>query len=228
MRIHENDFIFNHIHKNLNIEYDLAIQEYINVGLQSADKLLNIAKDLHINTSTSNILDFASGYGCVARHFFDKTKSENFYCVDIHDEAISFLKDEIKVKAIKSSPIPEQFDLEARFDFIFVLSFFSHMPKSTFERWLVKLASLLTNKGFLLFTTHGMVSVDIIGSVDLDESGFWFAPNSEQLDLNFNEYGTTVSSFSFIYNLLEKNNMQLVYYKQGDWWGHQDTYIVKI
>jgi hypothetical protein len=50
--------------------------------------------------------------------------------------------------------------------------FISHMPKTTFGRWLKQLFSLVRPGGYLIFTTHGLVSSTIIPGVQFDDSGF--------------------------------------------------------
>ncbi len=58
------------------------------------------------------------------------------------------------VESYLSSPVPEQLTLPSQ-DVIFAHSFFSHMPETTWARWLKALANALAPRGVLIFTTPG-------------------------------------------------------------------------
>ena len=85
--------------------------------------------------SPFKLLEFASGYGCVTRHI-KKNPDYDVVSCDIHPQAVDFLRSRIDVKAIQSMHVPEEFAPVDKFDVVFALSFFSHMPKSSFGRWL--------------------------------------------------------------------------------------------
>ena len=68
---------------------------------------------------------------------------------------MNFTKDVLGVESYLSSPVPEQLTLPPR-DVIFAHSFFSHMPETTWARWLKALANALAPRGVLIFTTHGV------------------------------------------------------------------------
>ena len=65
---------------------------------------------------------------------------------DIHSEAIDFLDRQIGVKTLQSVHLPEQFATIEKYDVVFVLSFFSHMPRSSFGRWLRALYGSLSHR----------------------------------------------------------------------------------
>ena len=77
--------------------------------------------------------------------------------------------------------------------------------------------------GFLIFTTHGMVSHANFGKPKLSKNGFRFTPRSEQLVLaheyrniiNFRQYRTQI------------DDAEQILLREGDWWGHQDIYVVR-
>jgi hypothetical protein len=74
---------------------------------------------------------------------------------DIHPEAGAFLREKLGVAAVGSVEVPEKFNLGQRFDVVFALSFFSHLPHSGWRRWLLALAEHTGPDGILIFTTHG-------------------------------------------------------------------------
>ena len=88
------------------------------------------------------LLEFASGYGCVTRHL-KKNPAYDVVSCDIHPQAVDFLSSRLKVKAIQSVHTPEEFATVDKFDVAFATSFFSHMPKSSFGRWLKALYNSL-------------------------------------------------------------------------------------
>jgi hypothetical protein len=69
----------------------------------------------HLGRGSISLLEFASGYGCVTRHLV-KDEDINLVSCAIHPQAISFLKDEFKVKAVLSRSIPEEVDLGGLYD----------------------------------------------------------------------------------------------------------------
>ena len=82
--------------------------------------------------------------------------------------------------------------------------------------------------GFLIFTTHGLASGKKLGGPIIPESGFWFAPSSEQKDLDVADYGCTLVTPAyvkrFVENILHQNIQHMA---EADWWGHQDLYVIK-
>jgi len=79
---------------------------------------------------------------------------------------------------------------------IFVSSFFSHLPRETFTRWLRQLYSLLTPVGLLCISVHDEVMLP--PGADLSDDGFYFQPSTELDDINAADYGATVVSESFM------------------------------
>lgn len=221
--VDKKDFIFHFIKNHPNHTDESAINYYFSNGLDSTIKLKNILDDYKINDGT--LLEFASGYGCLTRHMSNIISFMDITCSDIHDNAISFLTNILKFKTIKSKTIPEEL-MTNQFRVIFALSFFSHMPINTWERWLRKLFSLVQNEGILIFTCHGKTSANN-GSITIPESGFLYINNSEQKDLSFEEYGSTLTLPYFVFKCIDQlENVTHVEYLPSYWWGHQDLYII--
>jgi hypothetical protein len=86
----------------------------------------------------------------------------------------------------------------------------------------------LAPEGILLFTTHGETSRQYFPQAQPDEDGFWFEASSEQQDLDTANYGQTLTSKEFVRaRIAELPHATLVELREGDWWGHQDLYVVK-
>jgi hypothetical protein len=163
----------------------------------------------------------------VSRHL-KRYPQFDLVCCDIHANAIEFLKDQIGVKTLLSASVPEEFSALERYDVVFALSFFSHMPKSTFGRWLLALYSALKTPGYLVFTTHGLACVMDAGIAEMPPDGFFFAPVSEQKDLDTSEYGCAVVTPGFVMGeLCSTCAVDTVIYRYADWWKKQDLWIAR-
>ena len=228
--IHPKDFIYwfcaTHPLKTTESGIDLYFE---NSGV-SAGMVADLAASLgYTNDQKVKLLEFASGYGCVTRHL---TKNPWFDLVscDIHPSALEFLTNELGVKSLASASIPEQFSAPEKFDMVFALSFFSHMPKSSFGRWLKALFSVLKAPGYLAFTTHGYKSCAglKVTPEEIPADGFWFRADSEQKDLDTAEYGLSLTTPEFvigeIYRTLEA---PIALYRHGYWWTEHDLWVVK-
>jgi len=228
--VHPQDFIYwyccRHPHRTL----EDAISYYFSDGARSAAKLDGLVTELGFEPGQPiNLLEFASGYGCVTRHLNKHARWDVTSC-DIHSEAIDFLDRQIGVKTLQSARLPEQFATIEKYDVVFALSFFSHVPKSSFGRWLRALHGTLRAPGYLIFTTHGVKSCRAFGITpdDIPADGFLFWANSEQDDLDTVEYGSTLATSDFVINeIYHQVGAPIAKSKQAGWWGLQDLWVVK-
>ena len=228
--IHDHDFIFQFLVENKSFKsVNDAINYYFMDGRKSARKLSGFIGDLNpSNGENIKVLEFASGYGCVTRHFNNELPGIDITSCDIHDDAVRFIESKLEGKAILSHAVPELLKLDVQYDVVFALSFFSHMPKSTWSRWLKSLASCTKKNGYILFTTQGIESRKYFGNPELDNEGFWFKSESEQKDLDTSEYGQTIVSPKYVFSAINNLNLlELNRYYKSNWWGHQDLYIVQ-
>ena len=226
--IHEADHIFNYIANipRFPTRPD-AEREYFRNGKESAECLKALLSELSDHEPVS-LLEFASGYGCVTRHLKLALPSTRIVPCDIHREAINFIERTMRINGLLSRTVPEDADFGGQFDVVFALSFFSHMPKETWGRWLRKLVISAKLGGLIIFTTHGAKSAEMMSNPPLDAEGFWFSPNSEQADLKMADYGTTITSFKFVYaQIASIHDAQLMQFREGFWWGHQDLFILR-
>lgn len=219
--IHQKDFIF-HYHKNNPVRnLHEAVELYYHIGNDSARRLREIidkCMPLKLDNKLS-VFEFAAGYGCVTRHLNMHNELEIIPC-DIHDEAVKFMSDNLGVSAILSSTQPQNLNLERRFDVVFALSFFTHMPASTWTAWFEKLFSLVDDGGIFIFTTHGFAPWQNIGLPHIEENGFWFSPASEQKDLSTADYGCTITLPHYVLGRIRTlTDGELVFYEQKYWGG---------
>jgi hypothetical protein len=175
------------------------------------------------------VLDFASGYGCVTRHMRTVLPRAAKVACDIHPAAVKFIRNQLGTPAILSAHSPDALSVAQKFEAIFALSFFSHMPDSTWCKWLSALCSLLIPRGILIFTTHGEKSLRYFPpDVTLDENGFYFLHRSEQTDLEPSEYGSMITSRDYVQRQIDEIEvMRVAEYAEASWYGHQDTYVLR-
>jgi SAM-dependent methyltransferase len=229
-RVHEQDMIFQFLLNNPSFPSRVdAVNYYFSDGAKSALKVKDFF-DKYSEPSDQGklILEFAAGYGAVTRHAIRQLSPNVIHSCDIHRDAVEFLTNELGATSILSSNEPWNLELPAPYEFIFVLSFFSHMPNSTWGDWLKRLYSGLADKGVLLFTTHGEKSMKFFPEAVLDQNGYWFTSSSEQKDLDVAQYGQTITTKSYVQKqLAELDGAELLHYQEAGCWDHQDLYIVR-
>lgn len=230
-KIHPADFIFQFLITNPVFKDKAnAVRYYFYDGMQSAKLLNSLITELGIDTAAKpKVLEFASGYGCVSRQFANHMPDAETISCDIHQDAIDFLQNELGKPAVLSNSIPEMLELRSEFDIVFALSFFSHMPRLTWLRWLLALYARVKPNGYLIFTTQGLKTARLyMGNPKVPDDGFWFKPESEQGDLDSSEYGQTVVTETFVRDQLKYlPNAELVKHEEAFWWTHQDLYVIR-
>jgi SAM-dependent methyltransferase len=171
---HPQDFIYNFIVTLPDFRtVGAAVDYYFDDGARSAKTLENLLAELHIEHRPIRLLEFASGYGCVTRHL-KRYPAFSLVSCDIHPQAIEFLTRKLGVRAVMSAHTPEELSLGEAFDVVCALSFFSHMPRTTWGRWLRVLFSQVRPGGYLIFTTLGLASVGRFRNPEIPPDGFWF------------------------------------------------------
>jgi cyclopropane fatty-acyl-phospholipid synthase-like methyltransferase len=229
--IHPDDFIFHFLINNPCFpSHQEAVEYYFTDGANSAKKLADLLySDLKFpKEKPLKLLEFASGYGCVTRHFSQQLPDVTITACDIHKEAINFVRDHFSTETLLSESVPEKLILNQEYDVVFALSFFSHMPESSWGRWIKTLYSGVKENGFLIFTTQGKESAKFFNNPVIPTNGFWFLPDSEQKDLDSNEYGQTIVTPDFVIaEIYRQVRAPLVIYRYAYWWGHQDLYVVE-
>lgn len=229
--IHDQDLIFEFVynHPCFPTKND-AINYYLNDGKKSAEQLATLLAntlglDIHKKLS---LLEFASGYGCVTRHLKNELPYVDATSCDIHPQATDFIQHVLGQRSVLSTTRPEDLDLGEKFDVVFALSFFSHMPDRTWGKWIKSLYSHLKVGGALVFTTHGTESAKFFPDAVLNDSGYWFKSESEQSDLSTTDYGQTIVTPEYVARTcLEHVDAPIAQSKLGFWWEHQDLYVLR-
>ena len=233
--IHEEDFLLKFLEEHLPTQ-EIAYEHYFTNGLESAERIKEIImKNIPphgictLDPNSFSLLDFASGFGMVNRHFQNVLPIAKVDACDIHPKSIEFHQKEIGISCYPSSDKPEGLDIQNTYDVVIAISFFSHMPSKSWLPWLLKLMNLVQEGGLLIFTCHGPSS-NLSATHNLINKGieFFFYPESEQKDLDAALYGTSCAHPNFVMDTISQMpNAHLTEYKQGAWWGGtQDFYAL--
>jgi len=228
--VHRDDMIFQFLEERSNNQDPL--ERYLRTGRSSAELLRALVLailPLGDPGSSFDLLEFASGYGCVSRHLKNVLPGARVTASDIHPQAMEFIGAELGLDVALSCPDPAAFELGRRFDVVFALSFFSHMPEHSWGQWLAALFRHVGPNGCLIFTTNGRITRDAFWSeVEIPLNGIWFAASSEQRDLDQNEYGSTITSVDYVRRQIDSHlAVPVTFCMEGLWSGHQDTYVVR-
>jgi SAM-dependent methyltransferase len=225
--IHPNDLLFDYLLRvSMMGDRERAERAYLDGGLDCARKFAALHDEY---SGGKKILEFASGYGRVARHIPTLLSEADWTCSDIHPEAIEFIRAKLGLPAFLSAANPTEWRSKT-YDVVFALSFFSHVPDRSFGLWLKALSESVTPSGLLIFTTHGRETARLISSepIQFDDYGFYWATYSDQGDLDSQVYGTSIAKFGYVNRILETLPLFLIRYQEAFWWGHQDLYVVRL
>jgi hypothetical protein len=131
----------------------------------------------------------------------------------VHQPAVDFTLSRLGVDSFLSPTQPVDWRVTRKFDVVFALSFFSHMPHATFGPWLGRLLDVLAPGGILIFTTHGAISVENMKSAGsgavFDQSGFFWDMHSDQRDLDSKDYGTSAVTLAYVVRAF-KSSLKLI------------------
>jgi SAM-dependent methyltransferase len=103
------------------------------------------------------ILDFGCGCGRVLRHFRTLAEGRQLHGTDIDPEAVAWCREHLGSFAAfevsgDAPPLPYP---AARFDLVFAISVFSHLPEDRQRAWLAELQRVLRPGGLLIASVHG-------------------------------------------------------------------------
>lgn len=205
------------------------LRDYLADGWRTLSELLVLLESVDRPLSRlHDVLEFASGHGRFTRHLVKAIGAQRLTVSDIVQDAVDFSTQTFGVRGFVSSTDPQAVQWPQRYDLVFVLSLFSHLPERTWGRWLRRLYDALAPGGLLVFSTHGPVAAGR-EDVTLDERGFFFAPSSESSAIAAQDYGTTFTSATFVQAQITEHlgSVDLVRHVPLQFWNHQDGWVVR-
>jgi hypothetical protein len=136
------------------------------------------------------------------------------------------------VNSAVSATNPEDLSVGSGYDFVFVLSLFSHLPHKSFAGWMRALYGTLAPGGALLITTHGETSWLLFAGLDLSQDeggdGWVYRRQSDQADIDLEAYGTMLVKPRYVMSAIETcGDARLASFGAGVWFGHQDEWVIR-
>ena len=205
------------------------IRDYLADGWRTMAELVLLLEQVnHPLLRAQSLLEFASGHGRFTRHLAKALGPQHVVVSDVVGDAVEFARDAFKVQGFVSASQPEHVVWPHQHDVVFVLSLFSHLPRSTWARWLQRIYAMVAPGGVLVFTTHGAEAVRKQG-VTLDPEGYFFTPSSESNAIAGQEYGTAFTSESYVRGQIAQHlpDAQILQFAPQHFWHHQDAFVVQ-
>lgn len=151
---------------------------------------------------------------------------------DIHPAACDFIRDSLGIEARESHLSPDRLDIGTGYDFIYVLSLFSHLPDRTFGAWLGSLFALVAPGGYLMVTANGHATLrraSVFWDPVFDAGlGYGYRPESDQVDLDSVDYGAMLVTPDYVLRQMAAHAPDAVLhrFRASTWLGTQDEWVL--
>jgi SAM-dependent methyltransferase len=205
------------------------IRDYLADGWRTMAELVLLLEQVeHPLLRVRSFLEFASGHGRFTRHLVKALGAQRVAVSDVVADSVAFAREAFQVEGFVSAAVPEDVAWSGQHDVVFVLSLFSHLPASTWSRWLRRIYGMVAPGGVLVFTTHGAEAVRKQG-VALDAEGYFFTPSSESNVIDGQEYGTAFTSDAYVRARIAEHlpGARLLQFAPQHFWHHQDAFVVQ-
>jgi len=118
-----------------------------------------------------DVLDFGCGCGRVFRHFRD-FEGVRFHGSDYNAELVAWCREHLPFAEFAVNGLAPELDYpDDRFDLVYVLSVFTHLPEELQLPWLTELRRIVKPGGTLLLTVHGKSTVYQLSEVEREAFG---------------------------------------------------------
>ena len=223
--IHPNDDIFNFIAREP-FSHN-PVRDYLADGWRTMSETMQVLEQVDRPlTGVSSMLEFASGFGRFTRHLA-RALPGRVTCSDVLPGSGDFAREQFGVKAFESSFEPEAIEFPERYDVVFVLSLFTHLPVPAWNAWLRALGGAVAPGGVLLFSVHSEELAREELGVTLNDEGYCFLPHSESPTLDPEKYGTTLTTRQLVVDQVRAAlGVEPALYQPGAFWVGQDAVAV--
>ena len=205
------------------------LRDYFADGWRTLSELMLLLESVQRPLlGAGSFLEFASGHGRFTRHLVKALGAERVTVSDVVPDAVAFARDTLGVPGFLSAARPEDVAWLRRYGVVFVLSLFSHLPRSSWGRWLARLVDAVEPGGLLVFTTHGTEAARR-ARVTLDAEGYFFAPSSESTAIDAQEYGTAFTDEAFVRARTAElaGTVEVLRWAPMWFWHHQDAWVLQ-
>jgi SAM-dependent methyltransferase len=223
-RIHADDDIFRFFANYP--ESRNPIRDYLADGWRTLAELMVVLERVQRPLlQMGSVLEFASGYGRFTRHLAPLLPGR-VSCADVMPGSAAFLRETFGVQAFTSAHRPEAVAFPARYELVFVLSLFTHLPLPMWRPWLTALAGALVPGGLLVFTAHNEAAGRAAGA-DYGADGVQFLPSSESPSLDAETYGTTFTTRAVVdAEVLAAFGKPALLHAEAAFWAGQDAVVI--
>lgn len=203
------------------------VRDYLADGWRTLSETMQVLELLDRPLmKTSSVLEFASGYGRFTRHLAHALPGR-VTCSDVLPGSMDFVREQFGVNAFESSFDPAEIDFPGRYDVVFVLSLFTHLPVPAWGAWLRALGGAVAPGGVLLFSVHSEELAREDRGVKLNDEGYCFFPHSESPSLGPENYGTTFTTRRLVEDQVRAAlGRDPALYQPGAFWVGQDAVAV--
>ena len=204
------------------------IRDYLSDGWRTMVEFQDLLDQCALSIHRCNsILEFACGQGRFTRHLARILKNGQLTVSDVVPGSVDFLARTLGVNGFYSSNDPDKVTIPGKYEIVFVLSLFSHLPPRVWASWFKNLYSSLTDDGVLIFSTHGEKCAQMAG-IDLTSVGSKFFGSSESTVLDGETYGCTYATSEFVLQAITEALGPSVQIRTipNHFWGNQDAFIV--
>jgi len=203
------------------------VRDYLSDGWRTMSETMQLLEMLDRPLmKAQNVLEFASGFGRFTRHLA-RALPGRLTCSDLLPGSMAFAREQFGVKAFDSSFDPEALDFPERYDVVFVLSLFTHLPVPAWNAWLRALGGAVAPGGVLLFSVHSEELAREELGVTLNEEGYCYLPHSESPSLDPDKYGTTLTTRQLVVDQVRAAlRIEPALYQPGAFWSGQDAVAV--
>lgn len=203
------------------------VRDYLSDGWRTMSETMQLLERIDRPLAkASSMLEFASGFGRFTRHL-TRALPGRVTCSDLLPGSVDFVRQQFGVKAFESSFDPDRIVFPERYDLVFVLSLFTHLPVPAWNAWLRALGSAVAPGGVLLFSVHSEELAREELGVTLNEEGYCYLPHSESPSLDPDKYGTTLTTRQLVVDQVrEALGAEPALYQQGAFWSGQDAVVV--
>ena len=204
------------------------IREYLADGWRTLSELMLLLEAVDRPLlKTQSVLEFAAGFGRFTRHLV-KVLPGRVTCSDVMPGSVAFLREQFGVESFQSSHDPAEVVAPAKYDLVFVLSMFTHLPTRMWAPWLRALSGTVKPGGLLVFSVHNEAVAKEIGVV-FDADGTHFINSSESPSIDAATYGTTFTTKKFVLDTVRSVvGAEPLLYKPQGFWNGQDGVVLSL
>ncbi|HEX4781188.1 MAG TPA: class I SAM-dependent methyltransferase [Usitatibacter sp.] len=202
------------------------VREYLADGWRTLSELLVLMESIDRPLmKVPSVLEFAAGFGRFTRHLAPLMPGR-LTVSDIHPGSVDFLRAQMGVEGFYSSADPDTLAIPGRYDLVFVLSMFTHLPPVRWAAWMRKLFSAVAPGGHLVFSVH---HENVPGhQIRYGPDGTFFVASSESTELGADAYGTTFATRAWVEAEVRRALGQPpTAYRETAFWHGQDAVIIR-